>query len=441
MNIKQKIIRYSVGPLGAAIISLITIPLIAWFYSVDDVAKFSIFQSIIILYSLVLCLGLDQAFIREYYDSNDKASLLKNIFIGALLPSLLFLSITFVFFRETILLFLYDEYSIKLYLLTIFSCFFTLAIKMISAIQRVQEQALLFSLSQLLPKVIFLLLILIFLKMGSAKFENILWAQFLSVFFVFVYFLVINWRSFKESIRSNINTSNIKKYYAFGFPLILTGAVIWGLKLADRFYLKIFSDLKQLGLYAMAISIASGVAIFSGIFNTIWSPLVYKWVNDTDIYDDSISKKVGVISYKVSLCILAVIVFLVFSSKLIVKVLPFNYNDIYLIIPLCAISPLLYTLSEVTGIGINLMKKTKYTLWSCFLAIIVHIILSLLLIPELGAMGAAIAGAISFYVFFLIRTIFSNYIWINCDLRKTYIVSFLSLCISLTPVVFWVCNI
>ncbi|MFW6768505.1 hypothetical protein ACODTQ_18880, partial [Acinetobacter pittii] len=64
MNIKQKIMRYSVGPLGAALISLITIPLIAWLYNVADVAKFSIFQSVIILYSLVLCLGLDQAFIR-----------------------------------------------------------------------------------------------------------------------------------------------------------------------------------------------------------------------------------------------------------------------------------------------------------------------------------------------------------------------------------------
>lgn len=436
MNIKQKIVRYSVGPLGAALISLITVPLIAWLYNVADVAKFSIFQSVVILYSLVLCLGLDQAFIREYYDSDIKESLLKNIYLGALLPSLIFILFTFVFFRKEIVLFLYDEYSIQLYILTILTCFFSLSIKMLSAIQRVQEQALLFSLSQLLPKIIFLLLIIVFFKMGPANFENILWSQFLSVFIVFIYFLWINRNDFKKSMKSKIDIYSIKKYYSFGLPLILTGAVIWGLKLADRFYLKIFSDLKQLGLYAMAISIASGVAIFSGVFNTIWSPLVYKWVNDSNIYDNSISDKVRAVSYKISICILVVIVFLVFASKIIVKILPSNYADIHLIVPLCAIAPLLYTLSEVTGIGINLMKKTKYTLWSCISAIVVHISLSFFLIPKFGAVGASIAGAISFYVFFIMRTIFSNYIWVNCNLSKTYIVSFLSLCCSLIPVIF-----
>ncbi|WP_368579321.1 lipopolysaccharide biosynthesis protein [Acinetobacter pittii] len=436
MNIKQKIMRYSVGPLGAALISLITIPLIAWLYNVADVAKFSIFQSVIILYSLVLCLGLDQAFIREYYDSDIKESLLKNIYLGALLPSLIFILITFVFFRKEIILFLYDEYSIQLYILTILTCFFSLSIKMLSAIQRVQEQALLFSLSQLLPKIIFLLLIIVFFKMGPAKFENILWSQFLSVFIVFIYFLWINRNNFKNSMKSKIDIYSIKKYYSFGLPLILTGAVIWGLKLADRFYLKIFSDLKQLGLYAMAISIASGVAIFSGVFNTVWSPLVYKWVNDSNIYDNSIPDKVRAVSYKISICILIVVFFLVFVSKIIVKILPSNYSDIHLIVPLCAIAPLLYTLSEVTGIGINLMKKTKYTLWSCISAIVVHISLSFFLIPKFGAVGASVAGAISFYVFFIMRTIFSNYIWVNCNLRKTYIVSFLSLCCSLIPVIF-----
>lgn len=433
MSITQKVIRYSVGPFGAALISLITIPLIAWLYTVDDVAKFSIFQSVVILYSLVFCLGLDQAFIREYYEANNKELLLKNILWAALLPSFFFILITSFFFQKDLIFFLYDEYSIQLFILTILTCFFSLCVKLLGALQRVKEQALLFSLSQLLPKIIFLLLILVFYVINLIEFKYILLSQFLSIFFVFIYFLWINVSDLKKIIGLKVDFLNIKNYYIFGFPLILTGVVVWGLKLADRFYLKIFSDLNQLGLYAMAVSVASGVAIFSSVFNTIWSPLVYKWVNEKSIYDEFVSKKVSDVSYKISISIFVIMILLVIVSRLIVMALPSFYYNIYLIIPLCALAPLLYTLSEVTGIGINLMKKTKYTLFSCIVAIVFHILFSFFLIPKYGSIGAAVASAISFYIFFIIRTLFSNHVWVKCEFKKTFVFSFLSFCCSLVP--------
>lgn len=434
MNIKSKILRYSVGPLGAALISLATIPLIAWLYTIEDVAKFSIFQSVIVLYTLVLSFGLDQAFIREYYESKNKDILLKNILSGVLIPSLIFLLLALIFFRESMILFLFDEYSIQIFLLTIFSCLFSLFIKILSLIQRLKEQALLFSLSQLLPKIIFLILIFVFFMIGSTSFHTILLAQFLSVLVVLLYFFAINFNAILSSLKCRINFSSIRGYYIFGVPLIFSGALIWGMKLADRFYLKILSDLDQLGQYAMAISIASGVAIFSGIFNTIWSPLVYKWVEESNVDKKLVADKIKKISEVISLCILGIIIFLVLTSKYIVNVLPSVYSEIYLIIPLCALTPLLYTLSEVTGIGINLMKKTQLTFWSCVFAVIFHLILCFLLIPYLGSRGAAIAGALSFYIFFIVKTIFSNYFWFNCELKRTYAISFLSLCFSLLPV-------
>lgn len=433
MSFRKKAIGYGVGPLGSALFSLISVPVIAWFYSIEDVARFALFQTIVVLYTLVFSFGLDQAYIREYYDTNDKDKLLGQILKGIILPSFTFILLCSLLFKEQISYLLYDKYTLQIFFLTIFSSLFSLLIRVISSIQRVRDQAILFSCSQFLPKLMFLLVLLIMTYTNKPTFENILWSQFIATFVVLIFFVKINKKYLLSSLATNVDSS-LKGYYIFGFPLILTGGAIWGLKLADRFYLKIFSTLEQLGVYSMAITIASGVIIFSSIFNTIWSPLVYKWASSGNIRDENIVKKVGEIGLKGSLAIIAIVVLLIPFSYIATIFLPEQYKSVSSIIPLCALAPLFYTLSEITGIGINLTKQTKYTLFSCFIAIIFHIFLSIYLIPMYGALGASIAGVLAFYIFFLSRSIFSNLIWVKVNYTNIYILNIVSLIIASSPV-------
>lgn len=433
MSLKRKILNYSLGPIGVAIISGITIPILAWYYSVEDIAKFALFQAVIIFYSLVFSFGLDQAFIRNYFDSDNKESLLKSILLGIILPSIV-VFIVITPFREVVTKFLYNEYSLLLYVTTLISCFFTLCLKLLTSIQRVNDQAFLFSIGQILPKIIFLILIGFFIFFKDGHFYSIIFSQFLAILLVFLFFLFINKSYILNSFKSNISIVQVNKYYKYGFPLILTGLIIWGLKLADRFYLKYFSDLEQLGLYSMAISIASGAAIFAGIFNTIWSPMVYKWVEGGDVKSNFIARQVENIALKASIAICIIIFISIFVSKFIVFLLPLEYREIYLLIPLCILSALLYTISEITSIGINLMKKTNYTLWSCMGAIFFHLVISFYLIPLKGAVGAAIAGVISFYIFFLLRTYFSNMIWMKNNFIVAHIFIIFSIILACIPV-------
>lgn len=436
MSTKKKILGYSIGPLGSALLSLVSIPIIAWFYSIEDVARFSIFQTIVVLYTLVFSFGLDQAYIREYYDSKDKIKLLSQIIKGVIFPSLLFIIICTLFFKVAVSNFLYDKYTFIIFILTLAASFFSLLIRILSSIQRVKDQAFTYSLSQVLPKLFFLVILMLLTYTSNNIFENILWSQFIAVTLVLLYFIKINSKDLFLAMRQSVDR-NIKEYYIFGFPLILTGIVIWGLKLADRFYLKMFSNLEQLGLYSMAISIASGVVIFSSVFNTIWAPLVYNWASSSDIKDLKIARKVEDLAFKAACILILITILMIPLARIAVIFLPEQYHNIYLIIPLCALAPLLYTLSEITGIGINLMKKTNYTLWSCLIAIVFHIALSIYIIPLYGAIGAAVSSGIAFYIFFLARSFFSNSIWLNIKLKKVYFLSSASLVISFLPILLW----
>jgi O-antigen/teichoic acid export membrane protein len=71
----------------------------------------------------------------------------------------------------------------------------------------------------------------------------------------------------------------------------------------------------------------------------------------------------------------------------------------------------MYTLSEVTVGGINYRNKTYWHLAIAVIAAVVNYALNMLLVPNLGAKGAAISTGLSYIVFFYSRTYISNYLF------------------------------
>jgi len=112
----------------------------------------------------------------------------------------------------------------------------------------------------------------------------------------------------------------------------------------------------------------------------------------------------------------------VFSSVL-VNFVPETYSPIGYLIIGCAAAPLFYLLSESTVIGIGISKKTGYSFVAGFTSLLINLILNYILVPRLGAVGAAFSSMLSFYVFFILRTEFSVMLWNSFSRFKLYIVT------------------
>ena len=41
---KNKILGYAIGPIGSALLGLITLPLLTWYYPVEDIGRISMLQ-------------------------------------------------------------------------------------------------------------------------------------------------------------------------------------------------------------------------------------------------------------------------------------------------------------------------------------------------------------------------------------------------------------
>lgn len=425
---KSKILAYAVGPIGSGFLGLITLPMITWFYSVDDVGRISMLQVCTSFFILLFGFGLDQAYIREYHEVENKSLLLKVVLWPSLIIGIVSLSIVSLYDSSLISKWLYGIPSTYLSVLSLACFIVALIARFLSLILRMQERALAFSMSQLLPKILFLIFILCVAWLGLPKDSyTLMMANALSLFTAF---LIYAWNTrfdWWPSIKINFDWEQFKLSLAFGLPLVISSLASWGLNVMDRLFLRSMSTYTELGIYSVAMSIAAVATLFSGIFNTIWSPMVFKWVNEGNVD----FKKIDNISEYVLAAIYFVIVFAGLFSWIIPLFLPQTYVGIQFLITACLIGPLFYTLSETTAIGITIARKTKLSMFASIIVMLINIGANYLLVPLYGAGGAAISAAVAFWFFYLFRTQVSKKVWRDIPTKKSYFITALLLLTSI----------
>lgn len=405
---KKKILGYAVGPIGSGLLGFISLPIITWFYSVEDVGRISMLQVFMSFSVLFFCLGLDQAYVRDYHEAKNKPQLFRTVILPCLIFSILIFSLLAIYDLKIISLWLYEIPSTYLSIITIICFIVALASRFLSLILRMQERSFAFSMSQLLPKIIFLFIVVNTVWLDFARDSYSLISA--NVASTVLAFLVFIWNTRNECLlacKEKIDIIQLRSAFSFGWPLIFGGLASWALNVMDRLFLRHLSSYAELGIYSITMSVAVVVTIFAGIFNTIWSPMVYKWMSEDKFDYERIDTVLGYVVTSIYFFIVLTSLF----SWIIPYFLPPQYSKIQYLISVCLLGPLLYTLSEVTGIGIAVVRKTKFSMLCAILAMLSSAILNYFLVPKLGAAGAAISTAIAFLIFFGLRTVIAALVW------------------------------
>lgn len=402
----RTIASFAIGPIGGALLGLVTLPIITWFFSQEDVGKMAMLQVLIGFSTLLFSLGLDQAYVREFHEVNDKPALLKR----SVLPGLVLLVITLatlLFWGGSLASWLFEIPEWHLSLLITIALLATFISRFLSLVLRMNERGLAFSLSQVLPKLLLLGIIGTYVLTGVDKtLTNLILANtsaFVLVCAVFVFNTRHEWMA---CITSELDVRRLKSMLRFGLPLILGGVAFWGLTAIDKIFLRTLASFEELGIYSVSVSFAAAATILQSVFSTVWAPTVYKWASQGEGLENV---------HKVNRYILGLVV-IAFSlaglfSWIITFVLPPEYATVQWIVVSCLGYPLLYTLSETTVVGIGISRRSGFSMLAAVVAFSVNLLGNWMLIPKFGAAGAAVSTCISFWVFFLLRTEFSIYLW------------------------------
>lgn len=426
MNAK-KIIAFATGPIVSAVLGFITLPILTWLYSAEDIGRISMFQVASSFCILLFSLGLDQAYVREYHEAEDKPSLLKTSIIpGGLL--LVLISISLIAYNPTLVSKLLFSLSSSVISILVLCCLIVAYVsRFLSLILRMQERGWAFSMSQILPKGLFLLVISSYIVFGTSfNFTELIAAQAFSIIAVMVIFAWNTRTMWLPAMTARMERRNLRSMLGFGLPLIFGGVASWGLTAMDRLFLRGSSTFEELGIYSIAAGVATVANIFANIFNTIWAPMVYKWTKE-----GINPAKLDQISEHVLAAVFFILVLAGMFSWLLRYILPNTYYAVPYLVSACMVSPLLYVLSETTTIGIGITRKTSYSMAASFIAAAINLMGNYWLVPMYGAAGAAISTAFAFWVFLVCRTEFSCLVWRKFPRFKLYSITILILTLAI----------
>ena len=402
----KKIAAFALGPLGGALLGFITLPIITWFFSQQDIGRLAMLTVVNSFCTLLFSLGLDQGYVREFHETKCKPGLFKT----AILPGLLLLVITLSILLGTnniIALWLFEIDSYFLSLLVALVILATFISRFLSLILRMNEQGLAYSMSQVLPKLLLILIIASYVVLSIDKsLTNLLLANVAATVFVCVIYAWNTRKDWLAAIKEQIDYTYLKNLLSFGTPLIFGGLAFWGLTATDKILLKELSSYEQLGLYSVAVSFAAAATIFQSVFSTVWAPTVYKWAAKGENLD-----KILQVNRYVLLAVIILFSLAGLFSWLITLLLPEPYYAVQWILLSCLGYPLLYTLSETTVVGIGVTRRSGFAMLAACIAFIINLLGNWWLIPIYGAAGAAVSTCIAFWVFFIMRTEFAIYLW------------------------------
>lgn len=394
------------GTIINMLLGVITVPIITRIVSPDINGQFSLFDTYANIAVMVLCLGLDQALVRYYYKSDEqnyKTTLLyKCLFLPILIS--LFSLITFTFLVKY-KVFNYDFGG----LITVILCFYILAqliYRFSLLVIRLESHSKLYSFLSIIIKISYIACF--FLLLYTSKIDylkkltisitvSVLISLVLSIFFEKN---IWNPKQINEE-KFKISTKELLKY---SVPFIFSMGIATLFDAVDKLSLDYFSTYTEIGIYTGAIYLTNVFAIIQTTFNTIWSPMSiehYEKDNSDKKFFEDANQYITIIMFFFGLS-------LILLKDIFVYFLGESYREAAFILPFLLFRPIMYTISETTVCGLFFMKKTWHTVIIAAVSCLFNIVFNIILIPIIGPKGAAISTGLSYCLFFILRTHYSN---------------------------------
>lgn len=422
----KKLGQFSIGPIVGALIGFITVPIITYFISPEEYGKSSMFTLAISILQLFVFLGMDQAYTKRYYETVNRSKLLTNaIFPAFILVMAIDLGLFLGKGKVAELLFGSSEEIICVYALIIILP--GLAIEKFALMDiRMQQRGVLYSVMSILLKTLTLICIVTLFVQYQKSFRAIVFGTTVAQLLYSGILLFCVRKSF--IIRASLlDWLEIKSLLKFGLPIVPVSIIGWALSGMDKVMLRGFCDYSELGMYEVAFKVVNIIGIAQTCFTSFWVPVAHQWNND------NVDKERFVyIGRLISLAMTGIFVLVLLFKNVIFFILADDYGQAVNIVPFLLIYPIMYTVSEVTVMGIYFKEKTLNLLFVSLAASIVNIALNCILIPKAGAIGASIATGVSYTVFFWIRTLISRRIWFKFPVKEyifiTAILFVLSFC-------------
>ncbi|GAB5410845.1 MAG: polysaccharide biosynthesis C-terminal domain-containing protein [Balneolaceae bacterium] len=397
---------YGLGNISVKLVGFILIPFLTdpKYLSVNDYGALGVLEAINQILVIVMGLGLYNSMFRWFYEQKEddrKATFFTALTVTTLMVGLI-LGIVFIWQSDlTELFFSSQEYKSVLVLAFISTGLQAVTI-VPATLMRLQDKAAFFTSSNLVKLVVTLIATLYFLLWDNGGITAIYYGQIAG----FITYIVLIIPYLIKNSSFNIHIPVFTEMLGYGSTMMFAGISAASVNVLDRFVLNSMSGLEEVGLYSLGYKVSSILKVFViGSVSMALTPLIFRKINDKDS-SRFYSKTMTYYGFGMMLCIIAVSLF----SKEAIKFFTSSkvYWTSFSVIPILAFSLYFSALKDVVVTGLHITKKTSRISLVTAIISCLNLGLNFLLIPFLGAEGAALASLISQSLFFIGLFYFSN---------------------------------
>ena len=247
----------------------------------------------------------------------------------------------------------------------------------------------------------FNLLFLIPMKLGVIGYVlSVAIADALGTVFLIVYAKLYRDFSFKWASKSKI-----KEMLNYSLPMMPTTVIWWITNVSDRFMVTYFWGSGENGIYSAAYKIPTIIALVAGVFNEAWQISAISESKDREevkaFFGEVFDRYQAVLFLGCSMLI-------PFTQLATSILLDASYFEAWSFMPVLLIATVFSSLVTFIGTIYTVKKKTTMSLITAAFGAILNIILNFMMIPSMGAQGAGVATAISYFAVFVFRAVHSK---------------------------------
>lgn len=392
------------------LLSFFLVPLYTNILSTTEYGTYDLFQTTIGVLVPILTLNIQEAVLRFALDKNYDREALVTVSVRYILLScgvvLAGLVINGMFgFSATV-----EQYTVFFFLIFFLHVLSGIVLAYTRGIERIAE----LSVSSVIASAVIIgcnVLFLVGLKWGLKGYflANIIGPS------VQCLYLIIRSKMLRSTHLTRAYKKEEKEMLEYSKPLIANSIAWWVNNTSDRYIVIFFCGLAENGIYAVGSKIPSILNLFQSIFAQAWAISVVK---DFDPEDKS-----GFFTntYKAYNCMMVILCSaIIVADKMLARFL--YAKDFYLawrFVPWLTIAIVFGALSGYLGGFFSAVKNSKIFATSTIIGAVTNLILNLIFTPIYGAMGAAVATAICYFIVWIFRYHQSKkYIRIRINIKR-----------------------
>ena len=391
---------YTILNIVNALVPFILLPILTNYLSEEEFGIIDIFINMSFIFIPIVGLNVGSTVIRFYYDQEkiNFPRFLYNVLLVLVLfgLSLVIVSFFICYFSKEY----FSEIKIpyQLVSLAILYALFSQIGEVLLSLWRATEKPLnfgMFRIAKSMSDLGITTFLIVFLKFGwEARIGTSIGVAFI---FATLALLII---SKKMKVEKAYNRGDIKSALSYSLPLILHSIGGYIISFSDRFIILYYLDVKQVGIYAVAYQIGMIMSFINNSFNQAWTPYLFSQLSKGNKLQLLKLNKINHYYFA----------FMIALSCGVYLFVPFIYDTFighkFVSNPLIVFWILLgYACNGMYKMVVNYMfyyKETKKLGLITLFAAIINVLLSIILVPIYGILGAAVSTTFAFMIMFLI---------------------------------------